>query len=181
MYLDRDCREETTPSHLLHPSETPQIIQKYHLESLIHPLTPASHPIFLNGGVLLRHDLFLLDWSLVSDPGCRFENFMAVQLKTWCEFITDGGWCHMELHYVRDKQKREVDFLVVKDGKPFFLVEAKKTKGELDKNLEFFSKVLGNITAFQVTEEPGIFRKHKPQIWSVSANRFFNLLWIEKA
>lgn len=124
--------------------------------------------------------IYFIDWSCLESDGNRFENFIAVQLKSYCDYITDGGWHKLDLFYVRDKQKHEVDFLIVKDGKPAIMIEAKKSQEELDKNLAYFSTMLGDILAVQVVQKPGIFIKHRPKIWSVSANRFFNLLWLLK-
>jgi len=39
-----------------------------------------------------------------------------VNLK-WCHFTQDWGHAPLELHLVRDKEKREVDFLVTREKK----------------------------------------------------------------
>lgn len=44
----------------------------------------------------------------------------------------------IELHYLRDKLKREVDFLVSRDGEPWFLVEVKQTDRSLSSSLAHF-------------------------------------------
>jgi hypothetical protein len=54
---------------------------------------------------------------------------------------------------VRDKQKREVDFLVVRDGQPWFLVEAKVGDTTLSRNLHHFQDQTGAAFAFQVVQE----------------------------
>jgi hypothetical protein len=57
------------------------------------------------------------------------------------------------LRYLRDKMKREVDFLVVRDGKPWFLVEAKSADTTLSPALPYFQKVTDAPHAFQVVLE----------------------------
>lgn len=69
--------------------------------------------------------LYLWDWSLVGDPGARFENFIASQLLKYCHYIEDTEGFRMELRYLRDTDKREIDFVVLRDGKPVFAVESK--------------------------------------------------------
>jgi hypothetical protein len=59
------------------------------------------------------------------DEGARAETLIACHLLKAVEGWTDLGFGDFELRHLRDKQKREADFLVVRDRKPWFLVEAK--------------------------------------------------------
>lgn len=75
---------------------------------------------------------YLWDWSSVPDPGARFENLVACQLLKFCDLREETEGHRMELRYIRDTDRREVDFVVLEDGKPLFAVEAKlkaKTPG----------------------------------------------------
>jgi predicted AAA+ superfamily ATPase len=65
---------------------------------------------------------FLRDWSGVAPAAQRGLTFVACHLLKAVEGWTDLGFGRFELRYVRDKRKREVDFLVVRDRKPWFLV-----------------------------------------------------------
>lgn len=78
---------------------------------------------------------YLYDWSELEDPGARFENLIAVHLKKSVEYWNDIGAGDFELFYIRDQQKREVDFFVRKDKKPWLLVESKTAKDEIPKSL----------------------------------------------
>lgn len=69
--------------------------------------------------------LYFWDWSQVADPGPRFENLVASHLLKYCHFIEDTEGYAMELRYIRDTDKREVDFVVLRDKKPLFAVECK--------------------------------------------------------
>ena len=69
--------------------------------------------------------LYLWDWSSVEDEGPRFENMLACQLLKYCHWVEDTQGYAMELWYLRDTDKREVDFVVLKDSKPAFAVECK--------------------------------------------------------
>jgi predicted AAA+ superfamily ATPase len=68
---------------------------------------------------------YLWDWSSVPDPGARTENLVAAALLKACHFWTDHGLGDCSLFFLRDKEKREVDFLVTLDDRPYLLVEAK--------------------------------------------------------
>jgi predicted AAA+ superfamily ATPase len=65
---------------------------------------------------------FLRDWSGVATPAERRLTLVACHLLKAVEGWTDLGFGRFELRYLRDKRKREVDFLVVRDRKPWFLV-----------------------------------------------------------
>lgn len=95
--------------------------------------------------------VYLWDWSCVPDVGARAENFIASHLLKAVHFWTDRGLGEYELCYLRDKEKREVDFLVVKNGKPWFLVEVKNSSnGSPSKSLFYYQEILEAEFAFQV-------------------------------
>lgn len=124
--------------------------------------------------------IYLWDWSMITDPGKRVENFIASHLLKSVHYWTDLGFGEYQLYYLRDKNKREVDFLVTKDKKPWFLVEAKTSnKKNLSPNLQYFFKELEVPHAFQVVYDmPFVdvdcFSYHRPII--VSASTFLSQL-----
>jgi len=54
------------------------------------------------------------------------------------------------LAYLRDKRKREVDFVVVRDGKPWFLIEVKLQDGTISSALKHYQEQTKAPFAFQV-------------------------------
>ncbi len=96
---------------------------------------------------------FLRDWSEVPDDGPRFESLVACHLLKAVETWTDQGLGNFELRYLRDKEKREVDFLVVRDEKPWFLVEAKVSDTVLSPSLRHFQDQIQAPHAFQVVRD----------------------------
>lgn len=98
--------------------------------------------------------VYFWDWSSVKAGGMRNENFVASHLLKSCQWWTDSGLGMFELYYVRDKQQREVDFLVARDGNPFLLVECKTSLEEpLSPSLQHFAEVLRPRYAVQVAVE----------------------------
>ena len=93
---------------------------------------------------------YLRDWSGISDDGKRGETIVACHLLKATEFWTDVGFGDYGLYYVRTKQKQEVDFLVTKDGNPWFLVEVKSNDRHLSRPLVDMQKMLNVPYAFQV-------------------------------
>lgn len=84
--------------------------------------------------------LYLYDWSLCKEPGARFENLVASQLLKYCHFLEDTEGYNMELRYLRDIDKREVDFVVLRDKKPQFAVECKLSDTELSPHIKYFAE-----------------------------------------
>ncbi len=94
---------------------------------------------------------YLWNWALIDDPGARLENFVASHLYKAVQFWTDRGYGEFGLYYLRDKDKREVDFLVTKDRKPWFLVEAKASSGAgISRWLYYYQEKLKVPHAFQI-------------------------------
>jgi uncharacterized protein len=85
--------------------------------------------------------VYLWDWSQLQDPGIRLENLVASHLLKLCHGLQDREGYGAQLWYLRDRQKREVDFLVTNDGKPWFAVEV-KTAEPKKTNLEYFKQRL---------------------------------------
>jgi hypothetical protein len=75
---------------------------------------------------------------------------IACHLLKAVEGWSDAGLGQFELRYLRDKLKREVDFLVIRDRKPWFLVEVKNGDGRLSDALAYFQEQTHAPHAFQV-------------------------------
>jgi hypothetical protein len=97
--------------------------------------------------------LYLWDWSEVEDEAGRFENLIASHLLKFVHFITDHEGYRAELSYLRDVDKREVDFLVTIDGKPWFAVEVKLNDTALSPNLLYFRDRLSIPYVYQVVKK----------------------------
>jgi len=100
--------------------------------------------------------LYLWDWSEVADAGARFENLVAGHLLKLCHFLYDRDGFAAELSFLRDVDKKEVDFLVTVDRKPWFAVEAKLSDEKPSRDLLYFKDKLKIPFAYQVVLRPGI-------------------------
>ncbi len=84
--------------------------------------------------------LYLWDWSLCENKGAKFENLVACQLLKYCHFLEDTEGYRMELRYLRDTDKREIDFVVLKEQKPLFAVECKSFDTTISPHLKYFKE-----------------------------------------
>ncbi len=139
-------------------------------------------PWFANVTKALRKEpkWFLRDWSGLGDEGARAETMVACHLLKAVEGWTDLGFGDFELRYLRDKQKREVDFLVVRDRKPWFLVEVKLSDTHLSPSLAYFQRQTGAPHAFQAVlnlpyEPADCFRVNHPVV--VPGRTLLGQLW----
>jgi hypothetical protein len=84
--------------------------------------------------------LYLWDWSMTPEGGPRFENLVASQLLKYCHWIEDTEGHAMELRYLRDTDKREIDFVVLRDRKPLFAVECKSGDRSASPAIAYFAE-----------------------------------------
>jgi len=120
-------------------------LQSLHLGFLIKPW-------FKNVSRSLRKEpkWFLRDWSGIGDTGDKAETFIGCHLLKAVDGWNDIGLGKFQLAYLRDKEQREVDFIVLRDGKPWFLVEAKMREESIGKSLYYYKEQLKVPFAFQV-------------------------------
>jgi len=92
----------------------------------------------------LRRDgkVYLWDFGAIPDKAARFENLVAEHLLKACHFWTDTGEGEFELYFLRDKDGREIDFLIVRDGRPWLPVEVKFADTTPSPNWRVFAPVL---------------------------------------
>lgn len=115
--------------------------------------------------------LYLWDWSEIVNPAVRFENLIATHLLKLVNFLTDHDGYKTQLGFLRNVDKKEVDFLVTVDKKPWFAVEAKRSEEEVSRSLVYFKDKLNVPFVYQILEKPNVDR-HKSGIRVVSADKF---------
>lgn len=67
-----------------------------------------------------------LDWTVINDPGARFENLVACHLQKWVYFLQDTEGRDTELRFFRDIDRREVDFVLMENNLPTHFIECKR-------------------------------------------------------
>ncbi|MBP9112754.1 MAG: ATP-binding protein [Polyangiaceae bacterium] len=121
--------------------------------------------------------IYLFDPSELENVGAKFENVVALHLQKIVDAWNDCGEGDFALHFVRDKEKREVDFLIVRDRKPWLLVECKTSDTNLDPSLSYFHERLKPKLSVQLVrngtgDKRASLRQAKPGIWIVPAADF---------
>lgn len=101
---------------------------------------------------------YLLNPAVVPSDGARFENMVALELHRAVTSWTDWGKGDFSLHYLRDKEKDEVDFLVAEKNRPLFLVECKLSDDHVPKSLLKFQSQL-KVPALSLVGKEGVLKR----------------------
>ena len=120
--------------------------------------------------------LYLWDWSEITDEAARFENLIASHLLKFCHYLHDYEGHKVQLNYIRDINKKEVDFLISINKKPWFAVEVKLNDSNIHAPLKYFKEKLNIPFAYQVVKKKNIDQT-RDEIRIISADRFLASLY----
>jgi len=94
---------------------------------------------------------YFYDTGQVSgDAGTKLENMVAGALLKELQFLEDTLGRRCMLHYLRDKEGREIDFLIMIDSRPALMIEVKWSEESLSRNFSIFSKYLPHAPGVQL-------------------------------
>ncbi len=115
---------------------------------------------------------YFYDWTRIPDPSKRFENYIAVELKALVDSWSDSGHGKFSLNFIRDRDGKETDFLILNDDKPWLMIEAKQSRSEIEHHHSRNREALGGIPFIQVVRQDGIAEKIGESLFQISASRF---------
>ncbi len=119
---------------------------------IIFPVRPYHKNIARS--LLKESKYYLYDTGAVEgDPGAKLENTVACAMIRELHLIEDTTGSRVALHYLRDKEKHEVDFLPVVDNKPLCMVEVKMRDENFSPSLFRFYRKLKNVKPFQIVHK----------------------------
>ncbi len=130
----------------------------------------------LSRSVLKEEKVYFWDWGMVTDPGARFENFVAVQLQRAVASWNERGRGPFKLHFLRTKDGQEVDFAIADRNRVWLLVEAKESETSLAKSVASLQEKVQAKLAIQVVNKKGICEQKGKGLYVMGADRFLSLL-----
>lgn len=80
--------------------------------------------------------------DVINAQGPRLENLVATHLLKRLHFIEDYFGYRCSLHYIRDKDGREVDFVTIIDDVVHDLIEVKESDSEISTALKYYKNLL---------------------------------------
>jgi predicted AAA+ superfamily ATPase len=101
--------------------------------------------------------VYLWDAPRIKEPAARLENMVALELYRAITAWNDMGYGSFSLHFIKNKEQQEVDFLIANQGEPLVLIEAKLSDTEPSPALKKFQGVLKR-PAIQLVEESKGYR-----------------------
>ena len=134
------------------------------LESLFVVFVVKPYSKRIERSLLKQPKIYFFDTGRVkNEAGARFENTVACALYKHTHFREDTFGERRALCFLRDKQKREVDFLTTVENEIEWLVEAEVSDSEPSPALGHFQRMLALKASVQLvrslrrpTEKEGV-------------------------
>jgi len=90
---------------------------------------------------------------VIGDNGAKLENLVACALIKRLNFITDTQGTETKLQYLRTKDGKELDFLIISDRKPVKAIEVKYSDENLSSSFKYFCDYFPDCQGIQLVKE----------------------------
>lgn len=96
--------------------------------------------------------VYLFDCAAAYDEtgGAQLENLAACSLLKYAHFRKDAFGENWDVFYLRDKEGREVDFVVTLNRRVHWLIEVKTSDDEISKSLQYYTAKLRPAQSLQL-------------------------------
>ncbi len=125
------------------------VIERMYMAFTVFPLTQKVPRAILKPPKIYFYD----NADVIENTGGRLENLVATTLLKRLHFIEDYYGYRATLHYIRDKEGREVDFVTVINGTITDLIEVKTSDSNISSHLKYYTKKLNPQRAIQLVAE----------------------------
>jgi predicted AAA+ superfamily ATPase len=124
-----------------------EVLERMYLLFTVRPYTRS-----LPRAVLKPPKVYFFDNAdVLAGEGEQFENLVATSLLKRLHFKEDREGYRYELRYLRDKEGREIDFVIIKENRVEELIEAKWSDDKISKSLLYYAERLKPEKATQIT------------------------------
>ena len=123
-----------------------EVLERMYLVFSVRPFTKSLPRAILKAPKVYFYD----NGDVLGDEGAVFENLVASSLIKRLHFLEDRDGYRYELRYVRDKEGREVDFAILKEGKLIELIETKYADETISRSLSYYAEKLNPQKATQI-------------------------------
>ena len=118
--------------------------------------------------------LYLWDYTHIDNIWAKNENIVANHLLKWTHFLQDVYGYNIKLQYLRDKEKREIDFVITLDWNVKYLIEVKTNNINISKHLLYYKDFFPEAKYFQIVFWDKEIDREKSWIRIISASKFFS-------
>lgn len=110
--------------------------------------------------------------DVLGDEGAIFENLVATHLLKWLQFREDYEGDRCELCYLRDKEGREIDFVIVVNSVIEELIEVKLSDSSPSRGLRYYQQSLQPQRTTQIVANLS-YSYEQHGIWVTHAEAYF--------
>jgi len=122
------------------------------LEALYHCVLIRPYAASVRRALVAEPKLYLYDILSIKNEAARQENLAALHLLKACQYWTDAGIGDFDLRYFRTKEKKEIDFLLLREKKPWALLECKSNARAPTPALIQYAKAFGTKHNVQLVQ-----------------------------
>lgn len=124
-----------------------ELLEKLYLILLLPPYSRS-----LARSIRKDRKVYFLDCAAAYDQtgGARLENLVACCLLKFTQFRRDAKGENWELFYLRDREGREVDFVVTQNRRVHWLIEVKTSDDAVSKSLSYYTRKLKPMESLQL-------------------------------
>lgn len=107
--------------------------------------------------------IYFYNHLVTADVGPKLENMIALMLAKWCSSARERALGHYELFYLRDQDRREIDFLITLNNWPQLLIESKNSDLNFSSAARYYHTKL-KVPIVQVVRQKSVAIKRKEGI-----------------
>lgn len=120
------------------------IFEKFFLTFSVYPWSKK-----ISRAIQKDRKIYLFDAPRIQDQAARFENMVALELYRAIVTWNNIGYGSFSLHFIKNKEQQEIDFLICNNNKPFVMIETKQSDKKPSIVLKKYQDTL-NIPAVQL-------------------------------
>lgn len=126
------------------------LLEKLYIVFLLQPYSGR-----IARGIRKERRVFFFDCAAAYDEsgGAQLENLVASSLLKFAHFRKDAFGENWDVFYLRDKEQREVDFVVTLNRRVHWLIEVKTSDGDLSNSLKYYTAKLQPQQSLQLVLE----------------------------
>jgi len=127
-----------------------ELLEKLYLVFLLPPYSAS-----LSRSIRKDRRVYFFDCAAAYDAtgGAQLENLVACSLLKFIQFRKDSAGENWNLYYLRDKEGREVDFVVTLNRRVHWLIEVKASDDDVSTGLQYYTRKLKPQQSLQLVRE----------------------------
>ena len=124
-----------------------ELLEKLYIVFLLPPYSNR-----LSRSIRKDRRIFFYDCAAAYDQsgGAQLENLVACSLLKFTQFRKDSAGENWDVFYLRDKEGREVDFVITRNRRVHWLIEVKSSDDTIGTSLKFYTRKLQPTASIQL-------------------------------